>query len=39
VGAIGGAWLALVLQAGVLQIGFAALLIFAAVNMFMKART
>lgn len=38
VGAIGGASLALVLQVGVLQIGFAALLVFAAVNMFRKAR-
>jgi uncharacterized protein len=39
VGAIGGASLALVLQAGVLEIGFAALLVFAAVNMFRRART
>ena len=36
-GAIGGASLALIVQASVLHIGFAALLIFAAVNMFIKA--
>jgi len=36
-GAIAGAALALIIEAGVLQIGFAALLVFAAVNMFVKA--
>jgi uncharacterized membrane protein YfcA len=36
-GAIAGAALALIIEAGVLQIGFAALLVFAAVNIFVKA--
>jgi uncharacterized protein len=36
-GAIAGAALALIIEAGVLQIGFAALLVFVAVSMFMKA--
>ena len=36
-GAIAGAALALTIEASVLQVGFAALLVFAAVNMFIKA--
>lgn len=36
-GAIAGSALALITEASVLQIGFAALLVFAAVNMFVKA--